>query len=73
VGQRQASTKVDKRHKTGVGMRGGIWQDDKHLAFQNLGELLMKLEILKRKEWHYHFHFEPNPLLSQYRMFIIPF
>lgn len=54
-------------------MRGGIWQDDKHVSYIHLGELLMKLSVLDRRKYHYHFHFEPNPFLRQYKMFIIPF
>lgn len=54
-------------------MRGGVWHDDKQQAFEDLGEVLMRLKVLKREEFQFHFYFEDNPLLSQYRMFITPF
>jgi hypothetical protein len=50
--------------------RGGVWQYDKYRSFKALGELLMKLKVLDREKYHYHFNFSPNPFIKEHSLFI---
>lgn len=49
------------------------WSIGRHAGWISLGDLLMKLSVLDEKQYYYHFHFEPNPLIRAYDMFLVDY